>query len=73
MYPDFLASPELALECLRREHHATHRNAERRRLAAASPPASLFARFGAAIARRFWPRPRLNRKARLASMSASPR
>lgn len=33
MYPDFLASPDLALECLRQEHHIHRREAERARLA----------------------------------------
>jgi hypothetical protein len=33
MYPDFLASPELALECLRQENHINDRQAERYRLA----------------------------------------
>jgi len=33
MYPDFLASPELTLECLRQEHHINACQAERYRLA----------------------------------------
>jgi hypothetical protein len=75
MYPDFLASPELALECLRRENHVARRQSERYRLAqlAAAPPSHFLARFGAAIARRFRSAPRLNRKPELASMPASSR
>lgn len=50
MYPDFLASPELALECLRQETHMHRRDAERARLAltaVTSPPAGLSALLGA--------------------------
>jgi hypothetical protein len=44
MYPDFLASPDLALECLRQETHLQHREAEHCRLvlhAMTSRPSSL--------------------------------
>ncbi|ETW92424.1 MAG: hypothetical protein ETSY1_43685 [Candidatus Entotheonella factor] len=76
MYPDFLASPELALECLRQEHHMQRRQAERYRLALYtmdSPPFSFAAWRRAVTALLSRSYRRLKLKPELASMSASSR
>lgn len=76
MYPDFLASPELALECLRQEHRMAHRESERSWLAlqaAASPSLSLSVLLSALKVIRWWSYRRLKLKPELASMPASSR
>lgn len=74
MYPDFLASPELALACLRQENRIRHREADQRRLAlhaTASRPVGWPTVIGAVRAilnRSYW---RLKLKPELGSMTAS--
>lgn len=76
MYPDFLASPELALDCLRQEHHIRHREAEHDRLtrhSMASRPSSLTALWRAVKTIRSWCYLRLKPKPKLTSIPASSR
>ncbi|ETX06615.1 hypothetical protein [Candidatus Entotheonella palauensis] len=76
MYPDFLASPDLALECLRQEHHMHHRSAERYRLALyamSSRPSGLSVLLSAVKAMLSRSYRRLKLKPELASAPASSR
>ncbi|PON14153.1 hypothetical protein C2W62_30585 [Candidatus Entotheonella serta] len=77
MYPDFLASPDLALECLRQETLTQHREVERARLALdtmASKPSGLSVLLGTfkAVLSRSCIR-RLKLKPELASISTPSR
>jgi len=76
MYPDFLATPELVLECLRQDNLITYRNAERQRLvqqATGLQPTRLSARFSTVIARVSRSYTRLQQKPKLTSMPAATR
>jgi len=76
MYHDFLASPELALECLRQESHVNYRKAEHHRLALhtmVSRPSSFSALFSVVKERLSRSYLWLKLKPKLASMSVSSR
>ncbi len=76
MYPDFLASPELALDCLRQEHRVRSRNADQCQkalLVEASQPRGHSSLLGIVKAILVRPYLRLKPKPELVSITASSR